>query len=218
MNCPLFPTKWCLGTIIALMIMAGSAFSADTRVGNFTATTPGNRSGGLNFLYWVRIVSPISGTIDSLGGSYRDNNDGGDSVMVIAFTNGGGGAPGNFLDSTTLPLLINNSNATTYVEKVGKSAANGTVTAGDTIFIATWVRAVTGAVGIARDGVATSDYGTFLLDTIRLSNSADAPPLGSPAVANAANAEAAHCVFMVIAAASGGSVILGGAIMGGGIF
>lgn len=200
MTCPPNHTRWFL--IVLSLLMAGDLLA--TEVGNFTATSAGNRSGGANFWYAYRLISPMTGTIDSLGGWYRDANptdttNGDDSVVVVVYSNSGN-APSTFLDSTAGPILINNSSSSTYNRFAKVKTVGATINTGDTLWIATWVRAANNGIGLARDGNNTGDYGTFMLDTIRLSNSADAPPLASPAQANSVNAESAHCIFLVVSA------------------
>ena len=194
--------------------MAGDLLA--TEVGNFTATSAGNRSGGANFWYAYRLISPMTGTIDSLGGWYRDANpsdttNGDDSVVVVVFSNSGN-QPSAVLDSTAGPILINNSSSSTYARFAKVKTAGATINTGDTLWVATWVRAANNGIGLARDGDNTGDYGTFQLDSIRFTAAGDAPPI-TPS-GSSWNAESAHCVFLVVSASgpttSGSTTLMGG--------
>lgn len=215
MTCPPNPTRWFL--IALSLFMAGNVFA--TEVGNFTATAPGNRSVSVNFWYSIRLISPMTGTIDSLGGWFRDNNptdtaNGDDSVVVVLYSNSGN-APNTFLDSTAGVIAINNSSSATHARFARVKTVGATINTGDTLWLCAWMRAVNNSAGIARDGDNTGDYGTFILDTIRVTNGAgDAPPLASPAVASTALAENAVCLFLAVtatgASTSGATTLMGG--------
>lgn len=191
--------------------MAGDLL-AQTSIGNRTVTSIGFRNAGSDFVYFIRVVSTVDGTVDSLGGSFADNNDGADSTIIILYANDAG-VPGAILDSTGF-ILVNNSSSSVQVEKVGNAVNSATVVSGTTYWIGVWARSahLTSTFRLGRDGNNSGDNGTFPLDSTFLG--ADASPIANPWTGGAWNTpENAFTLFMVIqasAATSYPTTLMGG--------
>lgn len=186
-----------------IALVAGEA-NAQTSVANRTATAPGNRNTGSDFLYLIRFVAPSSGTVDTIGGSFRDGADGADDLTFVLYSaDGTSGAPGTWRDSTTL-ATINNSSSSTHAEVKAQTTVGYSIVSGTSYFVGVWAKTaeIVGNCGLARDGDATGDNGTFTLDSLWFGG--DAPPLAATAPSMTQNAESAACLFLVVTSSGGG--------------
>jgi hypothetical protein len=184
-------------------LVAGNAF-AD--VGGNRITSSPSATGvsiGNGFIYWIRFTAPASGTVDSIGGWFRDNDDGSGSVILMLHDTTGatGTAPGVFLDSTDRFDINIGGGFGVFAEVVAATNVGYSVVSGKQYMVGVHGVAATGADYVARDNAVPNNY---LTDSTWVLNVTDPLPIADPIGASTKTVEAAYCLFVVITPAGGG--------------
>lgn len=189
--------------LLLFVTVAGSTFAATG--GNRPSSSPNvtGRIVGDNFLYWTRFVAPVSGTVDSIGGWFRDNDDGSDLILLVLHDTTGstGTLPGAFLDSTDRVTVSVGGGFGSFAEVVAGTKVHYSVVSGKKYMVGVYGITATGNCYVARDNSAAGNY---LTDSTFTLNTSDPLPLADPIGASTKNAETAFTLFVVINAGGGG--------------
>lgn len=158
---------------------------------------------GNGFLYWIRFTAPVSGTVDSLGGWFRDNDDGSGTVIIMLHdtTGASGTAPGNFLDSTDQFAIDVGGGFGSFVEITKPTKVRTTITTGKQYMLGVYGVASAGSDFVARENAFPNN---FLTDSTWVLNVTDPLPIADPVGASTKTVSAAYCLFLVISPSGGG--------------
>jgi hypothetical protein len=158
---------------------------------------------GNGFLYWIRFTAPVSGTVDSLGGWFRDNDDGSGTVILMLHdtTGASGTAPGSFVDSTDQFPIDVGAGFGSFAEITKPAKIRTTITAGLQYMLGVYGVASTGSDYVAREN---SFPNNFLTDSTWILNVTDPLPIANPIGASTKTVSAAYCLFVVITPSGGG--------------
>lgn len=191
---------WCA----LLLLFSSLNLHADVG-GNRVSSSP-NVTGvsiGNGFLYWIRFTAPISGTVDSIGGWFRDNDDGSGSVILMLHDTTGatGTAPGAFLDSTDRFDINVGGGFGSFAEIVKPTKVGYSLVSGKQYMVGVYGVASTGADYVARDNAVANNY---LTDSTWILNVTDPLPIANPIGASTKTVSAAYCLFIVVSSGGGG--------------
>lgn len=181
--------------------------------GNRAPSNPGGATGRSmadSAKYVIKFVAPISGTLDSMGGWMRDNNDGIDTVQFIVYDTTGSGnpLPNSPLDTSGLVLINNNGGFGSFAEFVKAAVNRPSLVSGRTYFVGVLVTGNTGNVYLFRDTASTENYNK---DSTYMQLGQDGRPTDNPFGTTTVVNEVAASFFVVISPPSGQSTrVLGG--------
>ncbi len=190
---------------LALLVLFTS-FNVSADVGGNRVPSSPSVTGvsiGNGFLYWIRFTAPVSGTVDSLGGWFRDNDDGSGTVILMLHdtTGASGTAPGNFLDSTDQFPIDVGAGFGSFAEITKPAKIRTTITAGLQYMLGVYGVASVGADYVARENAFPNN---FLTDSTWILNVTDPLPILNPIGASTKSVSAAYCLYIVVSPSGGG--------------